>query len=251
MSAPGTPSHRTIRRSYGLVKCGASVIICDVVKAVSFFKRKPGMSVEAFQAYWRTAHPDVVVKLPGIRRYVQSHTLPSGYRKGEPIYDGIAEVWFDDTRAMRALVGTAAYAAVQADEAKFIERSTMGLLVTEERVVKDGPVPENGVKNVEFVTRKPGMSVDLFQQYWSQVHGPLAALIPVVRRYVQSHTRRAAYEAGREPLYDGAALTWFDDTQAMRVSATTQEYAHVRADEANFITPDPPFIITREHVIIA
>jgi uncharacterized protein (TIGR02118 family) len=251
LSAPGTPSHRTIRRSYGLVKCGASVIICDVVKAVSFFKRKPGMSVEAFQAYWRTAHPDVVVKLPGIRRYVQSHTLPSGYRKGEPIYDGIAEVWFDDTRAMRALVGTAAYAAVQADEAKFIERSTMGLLVTEERVVKDGPVPENGVKNVEFVTRKPGMSVDLFQQYWSQVHGPLAALIPVVRRYVQSHTRRAAYEAGRAPLYDGAALTWFDDTQAMRVSATTQEYAHVRADEANFITPDPPFIITREHVIIA
>ena len=181
----------------------------------------------------------------------QSHTLPSGYRKGEPIYDGIAEIWFDDTRAMRALVGTAAYAAVQADEAKFIEGSTMGLLVTEERVIKDGPVPENGVKNVEFVTRTPGMSVDVFQQYWSQVHGPLAALIPVVRRYVQSHTRRSAYEAGRAPLYDGAAVTWFDDTQAMRVSATTQEYAHVRADEANFITPDPPFIITREHVIIA
>jgi len=222
-----------------------------MVKALSFFKRKPGMSVEAFRAYWRTAHPDVVVKLPGIRRYVQSHTLPSGYRKGEPIYDGIAEVWFDDTRAMRALVGTAAYAAVQADEAKFIEGSTMGLLVTEERVIKDGPVPENGVKNVEFVTRTPGMSVDVFQQYWSQVHGPLAALIPVVRRYVQSHTRRSAYEAGRAPLYDGAAVTWFDDTQAMRVSATTQEYAHVRADEANFITPDPPFIITREHVIIA
>jgi len=152
---------------------------------------------------------------------------------------------------MRALAGTAAYAAVQADEARFIERSTMGLIITEEHVVKDGAVPVDGVKNVEFVTRKPGMEVDRFQQYWYRVHGPLAARIPVVRRYVQSHTRRAAYEAGRAPGYDGVAITWFDDTQAMRVSAGTPEYARVRADEANFITPDPPFIITKEHPIIA
>src|SRR5439155_7698862 len=59
------------------------------------------MSVEAFQTYWRTRHPAVVIKLPGIRRYVQSHTLRSAYREGEPVYDGIAEVWFDDTRVMR------------------------------------------------------------------------------------------------------------------------------------------------------
>src|SRR3989442_1703885 len=116
-------------------------MISGMVKAVSFFKRKAGMSVDAFQAYWRTAHPEVVVKLPGIRRYVQSHTLPSAYRKGEPVYDGIAELWFDDTGAMRALAGTAAYAAVQADEARFIERSTMGLIITEEHVVKDGAEP--------------------------------------------------------------------------------------------------------------
>jgi uncharacterized protein (TIGR02118 family) len=222
-----------------------------MVKALSFFKRKSGMSVEAFQAYWRTAHPEVVVKLPGIRRYVQSHTLPSGYRKAEPIYDGIAEIWFDDTRAMRALAGTAAYAAVQADEANFIERPTMGLIITEEHVIKDGPVPADGMKNIEFVSRKHGMPVEAFQRYWREVHGPLAASIPQVRRYVQSHTRLAAYERGRAPAYDGAAVTWFDDTQAMRASAATAEYARVRADEPEFIMPAAPFIITREHVIVA
>jgi hypothetical protein len=56
-----------------------------MVKALSFFKRKSGMSVEAFQGYWRGSHAEVVVKMPGIRRYVQSHTLLSGYRKGEPV----------------------------------------------------------------------------------------------------------------------------------------------------------------------
>ena len=54
--------------------------------------------------------------------------------------------------------------------------------------------PPRGVKNVEFVTRKPGLAVDEFQRYWREIHGPLAAQIPVIRRYVQSHTRTSAYE---------------------------------------------------------
>lgn len=221
-----------------------------MVKAISFFKRKPGMSVEGFQEYWRTAHAEIVVKMPGIRRYVQSHTRLSGYRPGEPIYDGIAEIWLDDTRAMRALVATREYAAVQADELQFIDRASMGLIITEDHVIKEGPASPNGVKNIAFITHKPGMTIEAFQRYWREVHGPLAALIPVVRRYVQSHTRRAIYESGRTPQYDGVALTWFDDTRAMRLSATTPEYARVRADEANFIRPNPPFIIATEHVIV-
>ena len=89
----------------------------------------------------------------------------------------------------------------------------MGLIITEEHVIKDGPSPAGGVKNVEFVTHKPGMSIEAFQRYWREVHGPLAAQITTVRRYVQSHTRLAAYEGGRAPSYDGAAVTWFDDTE--------------------------------------
>jgi uncharacterized protein (TIGR02118 family) len=66
-----------------------------MVKAVAFFKRRAGMAVADFQAYWLGRHPDVVGKLPGLRRYVPSHTRVAAYRKGEPIYDGIAELWFD------------------------------------------------------------------------------------------------------------------------------------------------------------
>ena len=223
-----------------------------MVKAVTFIKRKPGMSVEAFQEYWRTRHAEIVVKLSGIRRYVQSHALPSGYRKGELAYDGIAEIWFDDTGAMRALRDEPAYAAVQADEARFIDRSRMGLIVTEEHVIKDGPVAPDAVKSIEFVTRRAGMPVDEFQRYWKETHGPIAATIPVLRRYVQSHTRRSGYEGGRAPAYDGIAVTWFDDTGAMRASAASPEYARTRADEPNFVdTGRLPVIITREHVVVA
>jgi uncharacterized protein (TIGR02118 family) len=222
-----------------------------MVKAVSFFKRKAGMPVEEFQAYWREKHPAPVRRLPGVRRYVQSHTRLAGYRKGEPIYDGIAELWFEDTKAMHALRGTKELAAVEADEAVFIDRGTMRLILTEEHVIKDGPAPPGGVKNVELVARKPGLEVHDFQRYWLEIHGPIAAQIPMIRRYVQSHTRPSAYERGRTPAYDGVAITWFDDTQAMRASAATTQYARVRVDEPNFIAPgEPPFIITTEHVIV-
>lgn len=209
------------------------------------------MSVEDFQAYWRERHPEVVVRLPGIRRYVQSHTRPAGYRTGTPVWDGIAEVWFDDGRAMHALRGSPEMAAVEADEARFIDRAATRVIATDEHVIKDEPVPAGAAKNVELVTRKPGLAVPDFQRYWREIHGPLAAKIPMIRRYVQSHTRASAYERGRTPAYDGVAITWFDDTRAMRASAATAQYALVRADEPNFIAPgELPIIITTEHVIL-
>jgi uncharacterized protein (TIGR02118 family) len=222
-----------------------------LVKAVSFFKRRGGTSVEAFQDYWRTRHPEIVTKLPGVRRYVQSHTRLGAYRGGEPVYDGIAEVWFEDSAAMRALRDTPEMAAVQADEARFIDRSTMGLVITDDHVVKDGAAPPGMAKGVGFVRRKPGMTVEAFQRHWRDVHGPLGAAIPTLRRYVQSQTRPAAYDRGREPAWDGIAIIWFDDPAALRAATTTPEWDRAKADDANFIAPGPvSFIVTTEHVIV-
>jgi uncharacterized protein (TIGR02118 family) len=83
------------------------------------------------------------------------------------------------------------------------------------------------------------------------VHGPIASTIPGLRRYVQSHALPESY-ARRPPPCDGIAVTWFDSTDAMRHSATTQEYARTRADEARFLASgDMPVILTTEHVILS
>jgi len=55
-----------------------------MVKVITFIKRKAGMPVEEFQDYWRSRHPAVVTRLPGVHRYVQSHTLLSAYENGNP-----------------------------------------------------------------------------------------------------------------------------------------------------------------------
>jgi uncharacterized protein (TIGR02118 family) len=222
-----------------------------VVKVITFLKRKAGMPVEEFQRYWRERHPVVVTRLPGVRRYVQSHALAASYREREPVHDGIAEVWADDTDALRAMTRSPAYAAVQTDEAVFIDRASMGVLVTEERVVVDGTPAADAVKVVEFLTRRPGASVEDFQRHWREAHGPLAAGIPGLRRYVQSAIRPAAYAAGRAPAYDGVASVWFDSTAALRAVAETDEYRRTTADRERFLAPGPPrLILTREHVIV-
>lgn len=222
-----------------------------MIKIVYFFKRKPGISVEDFQAHWRTTHAELIAALPGIRRYVQNHTLPSAYRKGEPAFDGVAESWFEDTQVLKALASSPQYAAVLADEPRFIDRASMGSIITEEHVLKDGPVPQGGIKTVDLVTRKPPMSIDAFFKYWLEAHGPLVAASSVVRRYVQSHTRRAIYETGRTPAYDGAAMLWFDDMQSLRTAAATPEFERMRTDVASFVAREKsPSVIAAEHVVL-
>ena len=75
-----------------------------MVKMIYVFTRKPELSVEEFQRYWRETHAPIAARIPGVRRYVQCHVLPELYeRENLPPYDGAAEVWFDDMDAVRAL----------------------------------------------------------------------------------------------------------------------------------------------------
>ena len=223
-----------------------------MIKAITCIKRKPGMGVEDFQAHWRGHHAEVVKGLPNMRRYIQSHALLGGYRKGDLPWDGIAEIWVDSVDVMRAWAGSEALAAIERDEENFIDRPNMALILTQEHVIKDGPVPPDAFKNIEFVPRKPGMDVAEFQQCWRGVHGPIAAEIEVIRRYVQSHTLQGAYRDGRQPAMDGCAITWFDSIDSMRQSAQSPAYDRTREDEHNFIDTgaEIPFIITKEHIII-
>ncbi len=222
-----------------------------MVKTFNFFKRRPELSVERFREYWLNQHAAVIRAVPEVRKYIASIALPSSYRNDhEPHYDGISEAWFDDEETIRRIADSPPLRAAIADDAVFVDTSKAGSIITDEIVQKEGATPKDAVKVLSLLTRKHGMDVASFQSYWRTSHGPLAAMIPQARRYVQCHVRPSRYADGRTPLYDGVAELWFDDFDAVRESGNTDVYRDIRADELKFLTVPFPRIFASEHRIV-
>ncbi len=219
-----------------------------MIKVCELLWRRPDLELDDFRRHWRDVHRPIVSAIPGIRRYVQSHPLIGGYRKGPLAIDGLAEIWVDDKDALRAMASTPEFAAAKADEPNFIDTNRLVELVVDEVEVKPGP--NAATKSVVLVRFNDVLGAADAHRYWEDVHGPIAAAIPQVRRYVQSHLRPGAYRAGR-PFVDGLASTWFDSVDDMRAAATTDELARVRADEPNFIdVANIPAVLAEELVLV-
>jgi uncharacterized protein (TIGR02118 family) len=119
-----------------------------MLKLVYCLRRKPDMSVEEFQQYWREVHAPLVAEraaLLGIKRYIQAHTampevIPALQERNggspEP-YDGVAELWIETLDAMVSEDPAVqkAMADLLADEGNFIDLAQSPLWIAQENVV--------------------------------------------------------------------------------------------------------------------
>jgi uncharacterized protein (TIGR02118 family) len=119
-----------------------------MIKLTYCLRRKPGMTVEEFQRYWRETHAPLVearAEVLGIKRYVQVHTvLPAvnaalqARNGGSPeAFDGVAELWVESVEAMGSTDPAARQAAADllADERNFIDLEASPIWVAEEHPV--------------------------------------------------------------------------------------------------------------------
>jgi uncharacterized protein (TIGR02118 family) len=106
------------------------------------------------------------------------------------------------------------------------------------------------VKLVYCITEKAGLADEEFFRYWKDVHGPIGARIPRLRRLVQS--RRVAVPGDKyRPDYDGIAELWFDDVEALLAARQSAEWKASSDDEANFIEHNKvAYFVTEEYVIL-
>ena len=119
------------------------------------------------------------------------------------------------------------------------------------------------VKLVFCCRRKPGMTREAFQARWLERHGPLVrelrAQLPMMRRYVQSHTLGDAINEplrqgrGTAEAYDGITEVWFDSLEAMGGDggeAALDAARRLQEDEADFIDfANSRVFVTEEHEI--
>jgi len=113
-----------------------------MVKLFVMAKRKKGISREECLKHWQEVHAPLILKtLPGVKKYVQNHalTLPVA---GEPPFDGLAELWFDDLESWRKAadfyMGDSGK-IIRDDEENFLDVHSHQSFVCEEIVIKDNP----------------------------------------------------------------------------------------------------------------
>ncbi|HET6518434.1 MAG TPA: EthD domain-containing protein [Geminicoccaceae bacterium] len=104
-----------------------------LVKLLVLVKRKSGMPLGEFRRYSLETHGPQVLRLPGLRRYVQCHVVDSAYAIGESPLDCVSQLWFDDARAIRRMLESPEYKEqVEPDLMRFIEPKYLNTLVTDE-----------------------------------------------------------------------------------------------------------------------
>jgi uncharacterized protein (TIGR02118 family) len=106
------------------------------------------------------------------------------------------------------------------------------------------------IKLVYCISKKAGLTDDEFFRYWEDVHGPIGARIPGLRKLVQSR-RLTLPGDNRRADYDGVAELWFDDLEALLAARQSPEWEASTADEANFIDHDRvAYFVSEERVIL-
>jgi len=105
------------------------------------------------------------------------------------------------------------------------------------------------IKLVYCITRRGDLSPDEFLRYWRDVHGPIGAKIPGVKRLVQS---RAVDVPGdpRRGDFDGMVELWFDSIEALLRARSSEEWRKSTEDEVNFIDHSKvAYFVTEEHEV--
>jgi uncharacterized protein (TIGR02118 family) len=228
-----------------------------MIKLVGVMNRKPGMTVAEFQSYWLHVHAPMIARVPGMRRYVQSHSLPEVYGDYPQAYDGMAEAWFDDVASYRAGVASPAWQEAIVDAANFIGPGGARLLATEVPIIDAYASPRERASMVKysgFLTRLPHLTVEEFQRHWREIHAPLVVNdLKGMLRYVQNHALIETYGSDNAPSFDGVPQAWFESLEAVPRGLGPRTGPPTSAasidSETVFVQPIPA-VLSREIVIV-
>lgn len=107
------------------------------VKLIVLLNKREGMSREEFERYYLDEHiPTYAVKIPGVRGYVVNLVEPG---EEPPLYDGVAEFWFDDMETFEAALEAPETDSTLADAEKFVAPPGPQMMVVREHVIVELP----------------------------------------------------------------------------------------------------------------
>jgi len=104
-----------------------------MAKVIFILQRRADLTREQCLAYWSGEHHTSLVKqVPGLTRWVQNHVQSA---PGEPVCDGVGELWFASDEAMEQALNSPQMGAAVEDAKNFLDMDKTGLLIVEEKTI--------------------------------------------------------------------------------------------------------------------
>lgn len=91
------------------------------VKLIRLVKRREGLPRADFRRLSLGRHADLVASVPGLRGYLQGHTVDGAYAVGEATLDAAYQLWFDDLDALATALDSAEFRRAEGELHSFIE----------------------------------------------------------------------------------------------------------------------------------
>jgi EthD domain len=85
------------------------------VKLMLLVKRRNGMTLADFRDRSLREHGDLMMAVPGLRRYLQCHVRDGLYVVGEAVLDAVYQCWFDDADALAAAMESVEFKRARED----------------------------------------------------------------------------------------------------------------------------------------
>jgi len=239
-----------------------------VIKLICFIKKKPELTRAEFRDHWLNQHGPLIDSLPDFRRHIvryeQNCRLDADYdrdrRDGTVGFDGVTVQWFQSRRDFYAFVMEPSYKdTIFIDENKFLDRSGISFLLTEEPdVVIDGAERRRAaeVKLIAMLQRRGDLDRDAFRKHWTTRHASIFRDTPELARHIvgydQNRRLDADYDRDQGGGFDGVTEQWYaryDDF--LQFVAEPAFASTVFPDEREFLVPErTQWIVTRQPDVI-
>ncbi len=175
-----------------------------MINAITIIKKKHGLSYKKFQSYWKNEHAAIVTRSPLVGTYVQSHPIYNDNLTFEDTIDGIAEIWFDDTSAMRSLAATKEYKDIQDDEKVFIDGSAVKLIIAQDIITIEGNVSD--YKLLIFINKSINIELTDFRKELTDMASCYSN--QNITRMKVSLPKLAGYKNDKNPEWDAVLTIW-------------------------------------------
>ena len=102
----------------------------------AFVKRKEGMTRDEFLEYWRNVHGPLIRDTPVLSAPVLRYEQHAAHPSDGSGWDGVAVQTFTSWDDFLAMLGTPEGDVMRADEANFLDSSSIKVVFTADRVVQ-------------------------------------------------------------------------------------------------------------------